>query len=110
MKEESTIIGKNINARQLLEYAKDNGYDSVMFELKDNEKHIAVGKFLDAYYEFIQIPIIGDGFIRLSDLEKSFGHDITFDVITKVAFTTGVRLDFMLRGKPIPEKYSFEED
>lgn len=110
MEEESVIIRKNINARQLLEYAKDNGYNSVMFALKKNGEHVAVGKFLDAYFEFIQVPITGDGFIMLSDLEKLVGYDIAFDVITKEAFITGVRLDFLMRGKPIPEKYSFEED
>ena len=100
---------KNLNVRQILEYAKENGFDSVMFSLKKDGSHFVAGKFLDAYFEFVQIPFLGDGFVTMSDLEKNFGHDIFFDVLDEEGFLTVVRFDFLLRGKELPEKYKFPE-
>ena len=100
---------KNMNSRQLLKYAEENGYDSVMFSIKKNGTHIMTGKFLDAYYEFVQIPILGSGFVRISDMEEHIGYDITFDVLDEEAFKTGVRLDFLLRGQNIPKEYEVQE-
>ena len=34
---------KNINSRQLLKYAEENGYDSVMFSVKKNGTHCRKG-------------------------------------------------------------------
>ena len=96
---------KNMNSRQLLKYAKENGYDSVMFSVKKNGTHTVTGKFLDAYYEFVQIPLLGNGFVRMDQLEGQLGYDITFDVLTDKEFTTAVTLDFLLRGKEIPKEY-----
>lgn len=100
---------KNLNTRQMLEYAKDNGFNTVMFSVRKNGNHFITGKFLDAYFEFVEIPFLGDGFVTVSDLEKQFGYDISFDVLDEDEFVTAVRLDFLLRGKELPGKYAFEE-
>lgn len=105
MKGDKNMMTKGINTRQLINYAKENGYDSVKFSLKRNGEHVATGKFLDAYYEFVQLPIIGDGFVRLGDLEEQMGYDITFDVLSDEEFKTWASLDFILRGKQIPKEY-----
>lgn len=101
---------KNLNVRQILEYAKENGFNSVMFSLKKDGGHFVAGKFLDAYFEFVQIPFLGDGFVTMSELEKNLGHNISFDVLDEEGFLTAVRLDFLLRGKELPEKYKFHEE
>lgn len=93
-----------MTTREILKYACDNGFDSVLFNIKNgDERQICVGKFLDAYYEFIQIPVLGDGFIRIGDLENQLGYDIKFEVIDEEAYFSGAFLDFILRGKPVPE-------
>ena len=99
----------NLNVRQILEYAKENRFNSVMFSLKKDGSHFVAGKFLDAYFELVQIPFLGDGFVTMSDLEMNFGHDISFDVLDEEGFLTAVRFDFLLRGKELPEKYKFHE-
>ena len=100
---------KNLNVRQILEYAKENGFNSVMFSLKKDGRHFVAGKFIDAYFEFVQIPFLGDGFVTMSEREMSFGQDISFDVLDEEGFLTVVRFDFLLRGKELPEKYKFHE-
>jgi len=93
-----------MTTREILEYAKDNGYNSVMFSIKNNEdKQICVGKFLDAYYEFVNIPFLGDGFVRIKDLENQLGYDIRFEVIDEQKYSSGAYLDFVLRGKTPPQ-------
>lgn len=62
-----------LNAYELEEYAKDNGFDSLEFMMISPK--IFKGKFLDAYYGMIQIPEIGEGFIMLKELIKQFGFD-----------------------------------
>ena len=101
---------KNLNVRQILEYAKENGFNSVMFSLKKDGRHLVAGKFIDAYFEFVQIPFLGDRFVTMSDLEKNFGRDISFDVLDEEGFSAAVRFDFLLRGKELPEKYKFQEE
>ncbi len=98
-----------MNTRQIIAYAEENGYNSVKFEITKNGKHIAAGSFLDAYYEFVQIPILGDGFVTISQLEEQLGYDIEFDVIDDEEFMSLARIDFILRGQPLPEKYAFAE-
>jgi hypothetical protein len=99
-----------MNTRQIIAYAKDNGYNSVKFSLKRNGNHLVAGEFLDAYFEFVKIPFLGDGFVTISQLEEQLGYNIEFDVINDdVQYITMVRLDFMLRGKDLPEKYAFTE-
>jgi hypothetical protein len=96
-----------MNTRQILKYAKDNGFDSVMFCVKNGSgTHICVGKFLDAYYEFVTIPFLGDGFVRISTLEEQLGYDIQFEEIDKKTYSSGVFLDFVLRGKDVPKSVS----
>ena len=75
---------KNLNVRQILEYAKENGFNSVMFSLKKDGSHFVAGKFLDAYFEFVQIPFLGDAFVTMSNLEKNLGHNISLDVLDEV--------------------------
>lgn len=96
---------KNLNVRQILEYARENGFNSVMFSLKKDGSHFVAGKFIDAYFELVQIPFLGDGFLSVSDLEKNFGYNISFDVLDEETFLAVVMLDFLLRGKELPEKY-----
>jgi hypothetical protein len=71
---------------------------------------LVAGKFLDAYYEFVEIPLLGDGFITIGQLESELGYDIEFNVITDDEFKATVRLDFLLRGKSIPDKFAFESE
>ena len=93
-----------MNARQILKYAKENGFNEVMVSVKNNEgRQICVAKFLDAYYEFLQIPIVGDGFVTMDTLEELFGYDLLFEPIDKKTFISGAFLDFALRGKQVPK-------
>lgn len=110
MKGDKIMMTKGINTRQLIAYAKENGFNSVKFSLKKNGQHTIAGKFLDAYYEFVQIPLLGNGFVRMDQLEEQLGYDITFDVLTDNEFTTAVTLDFLLRGKEIPKEYMEVQD
>lgn len=90
---------------ELLNFAENNGYNSVMFSVKNkDEKQICVGKFLDAYYEFVNVPILENGFTRLSDLEETLGYDISFEVIDEQKYYAGAFLDFIMRGKEVPQE------
>lgn len=93
-----------MNTRQFIKYAEENGYDSVMFTVQNgNGKHVCAGQCLDIYYEFVTIPVLGDGFIRVSDLEETIGNDIQFEVIPKKEYLHNVVFDFIIRGKDIPK-------
>ena len=96
-------LPKGINTRQLLEYAKNNGYKSVKF-LGRNEKASFVGQFLDAYFEFVKIPALGDGFVTIGQIENEIGYDIIFDVLDDEDYQRLVKLDFILRGKTPPSE------
>lgn len=89
---------KDLNVRQLLAYAKDNGYDNVKF-IGKSENGFFVGEFLDAYFEFIKIPVIGDGFVTISQIEEVFGYDIKFDIVKDEEYQWLVNMDFILHGK-----------
>lgn len=39
------------------------------------------GEFLDAFFELIRIPSIGEGFLRISQLTQLFGDDLEFTII-----------------------------
>ena len=51
-------IKENLTVNEATDYAENIGYDSVMFRINLNDKYIASGKFLDAYYDLIQIPVL----------------------------------------------------
>lgn len=99
-----------MNTRQIIAYAKENGFNSVKFSLRRGGRHLVAGSFLDAYFEFVQIPLLGDGFVRLSELEQELGYDIEFAVLTDEEYKNIVRADFLLRGKPWPKKFDFESE
>ena len=100
-----------MNARQIIAYAKENGYNSVKFSLKRSGNHLVAGEFLDAYFEFVKIPLLGDGFVTISQLEEQLGYDIEFDVLdSEERYMALVRIDFLLRGQPLPEKFAFESE
>ena len=99
-----------MNTRQLINYAKDNGFNSVKFSIKKNGNHLAAGKFLDAYFEFVEIPLLGEGFVTIGQIEADLGYDIEFEVIDEEKYNAYVRLDFLLRGKPLPEKVSYKSE
>lgn len=109
-----STIGKNmdmprgINVRQLLEYAKDNGYNSVKFLCK-NEKTAFVGEFLDAYYELVKIPALGNGFVTLEQIEHESGYDVVFDVLDEETYRLGAKVDCILHGKTPPSEDGSEE-
>lgn len=101
-------IKENLTVREAIKYAEDNGFDKEMFSLKINDKYVATGKFLDAYYEMIQIPSLGEGFMRFKELCEQYGdRNISIDIIDEQEFKTCVAMDFILRGKfnDIPEEY-----
>ena len=95
---------------EIIDYAKEKLFNAVNFVFKRNEKKLAVGKFLDAYFEFVQIPILGDGFFTISQLEEELGYDIEFDVITDEEYVAHNRLAFLLQGKQLPKEFAFAEE
>ena len=95
-----------MNTRQIITYAKENGFNSVKFSIRKNGNHLVAGKFLDAYFEFVEIPLLGDGFITIGQLENDLGYDIEFNVLTDDEFEATVRLDFLLRAKTVLEKFT----
>ena len=99
-----------MKTREIIDYAKENRFNSVKFVLKRNEKKLAVGKFLDAFFEFVQIPILGDGFFTISQLEEELGYDIEFDFITDEEYVAHNRLAFLLQGKQLPKEFAFAEE
>lgn len=101
-------IKENLSVFEAEEYAKDNGYDSVTFKLNIKDKYVASGKFLDAYYSMIRLPVLGTGFTRFSNLQEEYGdRNIAIDIVDEDEFKTGVMFDFIVRGKydSIPEEY-----
>jgi hypothetical protein len=101
-------IKENLTVNEAKRYAEDNGYNSVMFRINLNEKYVACGKFLDAYYDLIQIPILGNGFTRFKELCEEYGErNISVDIIDENEFKTSVKFDFLVRGRhmDIPEEY-----
>ena len=101
---------EGMTARELIKYAKDNDcYNSLKFVCRKDGALLFVGEFLDAYYEFIKIPVVGEGIVRLSDIEEKIGYGLLFDELDEEQFLTYVRMDYILHGKQIPEKYAFKE-
>lgn len=98
-----------MNTRQIIDYAKYNGFNSVKFSIKRNGNHLVAGKFLDAYYEFVQIPFLGKGYVTIQQLEEQLGYDIEFDVLTEEVYLAAVALDFMLRGQEVPEEFTLKD-
>ena len=99
-----------MNTRQIINYAKDNGFNSIKFSVNKNGNYLVAGKFLDAYFEFVEIPLLGEGFITIGQLENELGYDIDFKVLTDEEYMCAVRWDFILRQKPIPKKYVYESE
>ena len=47
---------KLLSPMEFIEYAKDNGYNSTMFEiLSQDGKHICFGKCIDIYYDSLNL-------------------------------------------------------
>lgn len=105
-------IEENLSVYEAEEYAKDNGFDNTTFKININGNYVVSGKFLDAYYSMIQIPVLGSGFTRFADLQKEYGdRNISIDIVDEEEFKLGVSFDFILRGKydSIPEEYRMSE-
>ena len=98
-----------MNTRQIIAYAKENGFNTVKFSIRKNGNHLVAGKFLDAYFEFVEIPLLGEGFVTISQLENDLGYDIEFEVLDEGKYKNIVRFDFILRGQPLPKRFAFEE-
>lgn len=106
-------IKENMTINEAKDYAENNGYDSVMFRIYLNDKYLASGKFLNAYYNMIQIPVLGKGFTRFNELcEKYEDRNISIDIVDAKEFNMGVMFDFIIRGRymDIPEEYKIEEN
>lgn len=104
-------IKENLTVREAINYAENNGFDKEMFRLNINDKYVASGKFIDAYYEFIQIPVVGNGFLRFKELCEQHGErNISIDIIDDEEFKSGVTFDFIIRGKfqEIPDEYKIQ--
>lgn len=99
-----------MKTREIIKYAQENGFNSVKFILKRGEQKLAAGKFLDAYLEFVQIPILGDVFVTISQLEQELGDDIEFEVLTDEEYITYNRLIFLLQGKELPKEFAFDSE
>ena len=107
-------IKENLTVNEAKRYAEDNGFDSVMFRINLNGKYMVCGKFLDAYYDLIQIPVLGSGFTRFKELCEEYGEkNISIDIVDEKEFKTSVNFDFIVREKymDIPEEYklTYEE-
>lgn len=101
---------EGMTTRELLKYAKDSDrYNSLKFVCRKDGKFRFVGEFLDAYYEFVKIPVLGEGFVSLDDIEEEIGCGSLFDELDEEQFLTYVRMDYILRGMEIPEKYAFKD-
>lgn len=99
----------SIGTRELIKYAKDNGYNSVKF-CGGNSKGMVIGRFIDAYYELVEIPACrGGGCFRISDIEELMGYDITFDVLDDEQYRGAVRMDYILHRLTPPEWTEKEE-
>lgn len=101
-------IKEGLTVREALTYAKDNGYDSTAFKLNINDNYVISGKFIDAYYEMINLPFIGTGFTRFKELCEQYGErNISIDIVDEEEFKTGVEFDFIIHGKfdLMPKKY-----
>lgn len=104
---------ENLTISEATDYAENNGHDSVMFRINLNNKYLASGKFLDAYYNLIQIPVLGEGFTRFNELCKEYGErNISIDIVDEEEYKAGVRFDFVIREKymDIPEEYKIMEE
>lgn len=105
-------IKENLTVREAEDYAKENGYDKVAFSLKINDKYVVSGKYLDAYYDLIEIPVFGSGFTRFADLCKKHGErNLSIDIIDEEELKNSISFDFIIRGKfdSIPEEYKIAE-
>lgn len=101
-------IKENLSIYEATQYAKDNGFNSVTFRLNINNNYTASGKFLDAYYDFVILPVVGDGFVRLNDFREEYGDkNVSMDIIDDKEYKTGVWFDFVVRGRynEVPEEY-----
>lgn len=98
---------ENLSTRELINYAKDNGYNSTMFICKEK---LFTGKFLDAYYEFVTLPLVGeDGFVTISQIEEMYGYDLKFDIITdEEQYKIQTSVSFALRGKKFQKNINVE--
>ena len=94
-----------MNTRELLNYAKENGFDSVAFEVIKDGKHWETGKFLDAYLELVLLPAISEGAFTLGGLEKTLGYDITYKILDETEYKQKIVFDFIVKGKDVPEEY-----
>ena len=102
-------IKEGLSVREAIKHAEDNGYDKEMFRLNINDKYVASGRFLDAYYEMIIIPVLGNGFTRFQDLCDAHGdRNISIDIVDEEEFKSGVYFDFIIRGKykEVPKEYA----
>ena len=97
------MADKYMCVREFIEYAKEYGYNSTKFELLKDNKHMCYGSVLDAYYEFVQIPFIGDGFVRISDLEKSLGYDIKFRPIDDETYNLGIEVEKIIKNNVLDQ-------
>ena len=93
---------KNLTTREAIKYAEENGYNTTKFVCRKDGKLAFVGKFVDAYYEFIQIPVLGSGFCRISDVEKELGYNLSFDILDDDEYKGCLAADFLLRGMRPP--------
>ena len=106
-------IKENLTVNEAKRYAENNGYNSVMFRINLNGKYMICGKFLDAYYDLIQIPILGTGFTRFQELCEEYGErNISVDIVDEEEFKRSVSFDFIIRQRymDIPEEYKVNEE
>lgn len=103
------MLKENLTTSEIEKYAQDNGYDSVKFICrikKDGETTLPItGQFLDAYYGFIEIPLFGEGTVRLKTLQDKFGdRNLYFDIPENdEEFNAARQVEFILRGGTPPE-------
>lgn len=87
-----------MKTRELIEYAKDNGYDNVQFWC---QKKIIPGQFWDAFFVFAKNTAAGkNSFMPISQIEKIFGDDSEFVDVTDVEqYGKVILASFVISGK-----------
>lgn len=96
-----------MKTRELIAYAKEHGYNSTKFWCAEK---IIAGEFIDAYVEFVKIPVVSEkSFVTIGQLERAFGYDLEFEVITdEETYKERVTTSFLARSKQPPKKYLSE--
>ena len=101
MYEEAILEDRWLSTREFIAYAKDHEKTKFMGGAK--RKGSFVGEVLDAYFEFLKIPVLGNGFVMIKQIEEELGYDLEWKVLPEEVYKDYVKFDFVIHGKQPPE-------